>query len=57
MKITIGHLYPDLLNLYGEVEGHCILNAVNVIYERMKRMEPDMVIRTLECNPASFLDI
>ena len=41
----------------GEVEGHCILNAVNVIYERMKRMEPDMVIKTLECNPASFLDI
>ena len=32
----------------GEVEGHCILNAVNVIYERMKRMEPDMVIRTME---------
>lgn len=23
-KITIGHLYPDLLNLYGDRGNHCL---------------------------------
>lgn len=30
MKLTIGHLYPDLLNLYGDRGNiQCLMNGVS----------------------------